>query len=88
MIRRRSLFGAIALATTLAATSALPGRWGLDYFPNTSLLDQEGQELRFVDDLLDGRIAVVNRELLETRTIVLRPRIFYNSVMSGYTSTS
>ncbi|MCZ4263034.1 MULTISPECIES: SCO family protein [Limimaricola] len=60
MIRRRSLFGAIALATTLAATSALPGRWGLDYFPNTSLLDQEGQELRFVDDLLDGRIAVVN----------------------------
>lgn len=59
-MRRPPLFGVIALGATLAASPVLPGRWDLDYFPNTLLLDQKGQELRFVENVLDGRIAVVN----------------------------
>ncbi|MGX9857297.1 SCO family protein (plasmid) [Limimaricola variabilis] len=60
MTMHRFWLGVVALAATLAASPAMPGRWDLDYFPNTRLLDQQGRELRFVDDVLDGRIAVVN----------------------------
>lgn len=38
--------------------SATP--WGRDYFPNTLLTDQDGQSLRFFDDLIAGKVVVIN----------------------------
>ena len=38
--------------------SATP--WGRDYFPNTLLTDQDGQTLRFFDDLIAGKVVVIN----------------------------
>ncbi|MFZ6048984.1 SCO family protein [Pseudomonas sp. CR3202] len=34
--------------------------WGRDYFPNTELIDQNGQHLRFFDDLIEGKVVAIN----------------------------
>ncbi|SDU98829.1 SCO family protein [Pseudomonas vancouverensis] len=41
-----------------AEQSATP--WGGDYFPNTLLTDQDGQQLHFFDDLIKGKVVVIN----------------------------
>ena len=35
-------------------------RWGAGYFPNVSLTSHEGEELRFFDDLIEGKVVVIN----------------------------
>lgn len=37
-----------------------PTPWGRDYFPNTLLTDQDGVSLRFFDDLIAGKVVVIN----------------------------
>lgn len=44
--------------TSLAADDASP--WGRDYFPNTELIDQDGQHVRFFDDLIAGKVVAIN----------------------------
>lgn len=34
--------------------------WGRDYFPNTELISQRGETVRFFDDLLEGKVVVIN----------------------------
>ncbi|EJM64420.1 SCO family protein [Pseudomonas sp. GM55] len=34
--------------------------WGGNYFPNTLLTDQDGQQLRFFDDMIKGKVVVIN----------------------------
>lgn len=34
--------------------------WGRDYFPNTLLTDQDGKQLRFFDDMIKGKVVVIN----------------------------
>ncbi|MHA6195132.1 SCO family protein [Pseudomonas wadenswilerensis] len=41
-----------------ASESASP--WGADYFPNTLLTDQDGRQVRFFDDLVKGKVVVIN----------------------------
>ena len=42
-----------------AAAAAAPNRWGANYFPNVTLLTQDGKPVRFYDDLLkDKRVAI------------------------------
>jgi protein SCO1 len=67
-----SAAAALLLAAMLLAQGARPAaaspqgaRWGVDYFPNVPLLTQEGQTVRFYDDLLKGKKVVVN--LIYTR---------------------
>ncbi|CRL47497.1 MULTISPECIES: SCO family protein [Pseudomonas] len=38
--------------------SATP--WGGDYFPNTLLTDQDGQQVHFFDDLIKDKVVVIN----------------------------
>lgn len=38
--------------------SATP--WGQDYFPNPTLINQDGQEVRFFDDLIKGKVVAIN----------------------------
>ncbi|WP_130905106.1 MULTISPECIES: SCO family protein [unclassified Pseudomonas] len=43
---------------TAVADSATP--WGGDYFPNTLLTNQDGRQVRFFDDLIKGKVVVIN----------------------------
>ncbi|WP_428261459.1 SCO family protein [Haliangium sp.] len=44
------------------AASARRGsaRWGADYFPNIELTTHEGEKVRFYDDLIEGKVVLVN----------------------------
>jgi protein SCO1/2 len=35
-------------------------RWGSEYFPNVPLVTHEGRSVRFFDDLIEGKVVVVN----------------------------
>ena len=57
----------VALLLTLGAlgsgsVSARAGTtvWGADYFPNVTLVNQDGQSVRFFDDLIKGKVVAVN----------------------------
>lgn len=59
MIRR--LVWISAGTALLAAGSAYAGsRWGADYFPNVPLITQNGEVVRFYDDLLKDKAVVIN----------------------------
>jgi protein SCO1 len=45
--------------------SAVSARWGADYFPNVPLVTQDGQTVRFYDDLLKDKIVAI--DLIYTR---------------------
>ena len=50
-----------ALATGVPQSAQAQGRhWGEGYFPNLPVITQEGKTLHFYDDLLKGKIVVVN----------------------------
>ena len=34
--------------------------WGGDYFPNTLLTNQDGRQMRFFDDMIKGKVVVIN----------------------------
>ncbi|MDH4870262.1 SCO family protein [Pseudomonas sp. BN515] len=57
----------LALATVCAGIWLAPAGqpaaaapWGRDYFPNSELIDQDGQHLRFFDDLIEGKVVAIN----------------------------
>ena len=57
----RPLLPLVFLAVALgAASSAAAGRWGADYFPNVELTTQDGQKVRFYDDLLKDKLVALN----------------------------
>ncbi|MDD2046740.1 SCO family protein [Pseudomonas putida] len=45
-------------AFQVLAEEATP--WGAGYFPNTPLTDQDGQQVNFFDDLIKGKVVVIN----------------------------
>jgi protein SCO1 len=51
---------ALLAAALGSAGSAVAGRWGADYFPNVELTTQDGQKVRFYDDLLKDKMVAVN----------------------------
>jgi protein SCO1 len=52
---------AIAAAVFLSASVAADNRrWGADYFPNVALWTHEGQQVRFYDDLIKGKIVAID----------------------------
>jgi cytochrome oxidase Cu insertion factor (SCO1/SenC/PrrC family)/cytochrome c2 len=61
---RRILVGLACLVTVIIAAPGSPqassNRWGAGYFPDVSVVTQDGKTLRFYDDLIKGRIVVVN----------------------------
>jgi len=71
---RKSAIGIAAVPVLLLAglalvhpksLSAMSARWGADYFPNVSLITQDGQTVRFYDDLLKDKIVAI--DLIFTR---------------------
>ena len=63
-MQRRVLAGITmlaALATAVPHAAEAQGRrWGEGYFPNLPVVTQEGKTLHFYDDLLKGKIVVIN----------------------------
>ncbi len=59
------LFLVIAASPALQSSSAMAaessgGAWGADYFPNVVLTSQDGQKLRFFDDIVKGKVVMIN----------------------------
>ena len=50
----------IAAGGLLGARPSAAGPWGADYFPNVPLVTQDGQVVRFYDDLLKGKSVAIN----------------------------
>lgn len=50
----------LAHRTDAAPSSESASPWGSDYFPNTLLTDQDGRQVRFFDDLIKGKVVVIN----------------------------
>lgn len=42
------------------STSAQNARWGSDYLPNLPVVDQDGRQYRFYDDLIKGKKVIIN----------------------------
>jgi protein SCO1 len=61
---RWMILAGVALAAALAAGSvgAAPSDspWGADYFPKVTLTTQDGQPVQFYDELIKGKIVVIN----------------------------
>jgi len=65
---RKSLITIAAVTAALFAATFLPlrqlsaanNRWGADYFPNVTLTTQDGKAVHFYDDLLKGKIVVID----------------------------
>jgi len=49
---------AMSVLAPIAATAQSP--WGKDYFPNVSLTTETGKQVKFYDDVLKGKVLVVN----------------------------
>lgn len=59
MIRSLLRAGLILLGLSAGAPAApVDSPWGKDYLPNATLLSQDGQQLRFYDDVIRGKIVV------------------------------
>ncbi|MNF66705.1 hypothetical protein D3C76_157010 [compost metagenome] len=43
-----------------AAESESASPWGRDYFPNTALVNQDGQTLHFFDDMIKDKVVAIN----------------------------
>jgi protein SCO1 len=64
-MRRKKWYGFAAIAVLVLATMAVGNafdnaRWGANYFPNVELTDQDGNKVRFYDDLLRNKIVAIN----------------------------
>ena len=51
---------AILAAAWLGSSGAQASRWGKEYFPEVSLVSQDGKTLRFYDDLINNKVFVIN----------------------------
>jgi cytochrome oxidase Cu insertion factor (SCO1/SenC/PrrC family) len=71
MIKSRDLLRAAGVLATLAGiwasnpvqaatASQNANPWGRSYFPNVTLVDQDGKPARFYDDLIKGKVVLVN----------------------------
>jgi protein SCO1/2 len=54
------LCNGLMLGSGLLMAAPAGSRWGADYFPNISLLTQEGKAVRFYDDLIKDKVVAIN----------------------------
>jgi len=59
-MRRMLALGLFALALLAPPTAAAQTRWDGSYFPNAELVTQDGKKVKFYDDVLKGKILVIN----------------------------
>jgi protein SCO1 len=54
------IISACALLLAWPAAAPAQDRWGADYFPNVALTTQDGQVVRFYDDLIKGKTVAID----------------------------
>jgi protein SCO1/2 len=72
MLKRRKSYAGLALTTLLVFTALIMlsrapaavafdnAHWGANFFPNTELTNQDGKKVKFYDDLIRGKIVVID----------------------------
>jgi cytochrome oxidase Cu insertion factor (SCO1/SenC/PrrC family) len=53
----------IPQSTAVVSTAVKPGNstiWGRNYFPNPTLITQDGEKVRFFDDMIEGKVVAIN----------------------------
>ena len=55
----RALIACLVLAVT-SANTAQASVWGAEYFPNVELTTQDGETVRFFDDLIEDKVVLIN----------------------------
>lgn len=50
----------IPIVAALAGGTASAARWGKNYFPNLPVVTQDGETLNFYDDLIKGKIVIID----------------------------
>ena len=72
MLRRRTFTRTLAALLWLSGTMLFPmgsssvasetggAIWGADYFPNVTLLTQDGKKVRFFTDVIKGKVVALN----------------------------
>ncbi len=59
--RYRHTMAVIAgLVLALTASTSYASSWGADYFPNIELTTQDGEKVRFFDDLIEDKVVLIN----------------------------
>src|ERR1700733_16237716 len=51
---------AIFFFTITSSPAVASARWGANYFPNVTLTTQDGNKVHFYDDLIKGKIVVID----------------------------
>lgn len=59
-LSRRNLLPALAAAVLAVTAQAAGTAWGVEYFPNIPLVDQDGKPARFFDDLIKDKVVAIN----------------------------
>ena len=71
--------GAATLATSTLAFWATHGareaRSGMNHFPNVTLTTQDGKRVRFYDDLIKGRVVLINFMFTTCKTELTRVQV-------------
>ena len=58
---RATILGLVLIAAaTLDSANGAGSPWGADYFPNPQLVTQDGDIVRFFDDLIEDKIVAIN----------------------------
>ncbi|MGA1370355.1 MAG: SCO family protein [Pseudomonadales bacterium] len=64
------ILATLALLVAVQAFATTSGsRWGDQYFPNVELTNQDGQKLRFYDDVIKGKVVAINFIFTSCRAI-------------------
>jgi protein SCO1/2 len=53
-------FSVLLAGGSAGAASKHSNRWGAEYFPNVPLVTHEGKTVHFFDDLIEGKVVVIN----------------------------
>jgi copper(I)-binding protein/cytochrome oxidase Cu insertion factor (SCO1/SenC/PrrC family) len=60
MIALRRFFVALVVTGLFCPVTAVAAVWGENYFPNVTLVTDEGEPVRFFDDLIKDKVVLVN----------------------------
>ena len=59
-MRKYLWVAAIALLLTGKSVLSIASPWGANYFPNVELTTQDGEKVKFFDDLIKDKVVVIN----------------------------
>lgn len=68
-VQRIARAALVALSITACSAHAEAAKWGKEYLPNVDVIDHHGRKVKFFDDLIAGKIVVINFMFTSCRSI-------------------